>query len=153
ASDKAGIPTGSGPQQKLGVARQQFENFHQFDVENLADCGDYLIEKFLQVTLRQCALAEPSKRFLLTCADANLPIDAQALGYVTAGSKQWNSEPVLQHHRCRSLEPALLMVGRAGHAIFNAAWLERAQAFVNCSKHSLPRHQLPWCNREGALKL
>src|SRR5262249_19690738 len=106
--DQARLPSNAGSEQEFGVAWDQFEDFHHFDVEDLTDSGDHIIEEFLQIAFGQRPFAESRKRFLLARTHTNLAIDAQAFGDVAAQAEQLHRHAVLHDDGDRGFEPALL---------------------------------------------
>jgi hypothetical protein len=129
--DHRGRPSDAGAQQHLGVARHQLQNLDQLDVEDVGDRGDHLFEEFLQVAFGQRPFAQPRDRLLLARTHADLAIDPQSLGHVPAQAEHLHGRAVLDDDGRRDLEPAFLASRRRGQAIFEAAWRERAHAFLD----------------------
>ena len=129
-----GLPSDAGTQQQLGVAGDQLQDLHQFDVENVPDGRDDFVEEFLQIAVGQCALAEPRQRFLLARANANLAVDAQPFGDVAAHAEHLHRGAVLDDDRDERLEPALIAVRASGQTVFETARLVGLQGFVDRGK-------------------
>ena len=94
-ADQPRVPSDAGSEQKLGVARNQFEDFHHFEVEHLPDRGDHLVEEFLQIAFGERPFAEPRERFLLARTHTNLAIDAQAFGHIATHAEKLHRRAVL----------------------------------------------------------
>src|SRR6202022_3967701 len=84
ATHQARFPANACPEQELGVPRQQFQDLHHFEVKNVSDRVDDLVEEFLQVAFGECVLTQSCERLLLARTHAHFPIDVQAFGHLTA---------------------------------------------------------------------
>jgi len=152
--DQPRLPSDAGPEQELGVARKQFEDLHQLDVDDLADSGDHLVEEILQMGLDQRPLAEPRERFLLARADAHLAIDPQTFGHVAALAEHVHGPAVLDDDGDRGFEPSLIVSRSCRHAVLQATRLMGLQALVDCRQDAAPvgRRKLLRSDRERAVQ-
>ena len=108
-ADSARAPAEAGAQQELGVARHQFEDLHELDVENLGDRRDDLVEQRLQIGFGERALAEPRHDLLLLGADAQFAQQLLPVGHVAADAEEPHDRAVLLDHRRDRLDPAVLL--------------------------------------------
>src|SRR4029453_2361407 len=125
------MPSDARSEQELGVSRNQLENFYHFEIEDLTDGGDHLVEVFLQIAFRQRAFAQARERFLLARTHANLAIDAQAFGHISTEAEHLHSRAVLDDDGDQRFEPALLVLCSPRQAILQAARLVRLQALAD----------------------
>ena len=125
------MPSDPRSEHELGGARNQLENFHLFEIEDLTDGGDHLVEVFLQIAFRQCAFAQARKRFLLARTHADLAIDAQAFGHISTQAEHLHSRAVLDDDGDQRFEPTLLAPRSTRQAVLQAARLARLQALAD----------------------
>src|SRR5262249_29552235 len=76
------------------------------------------------------------ERCLLARAYANLAIDAQPLGDVSAHAEHLHDRAVLDHDGHACFEPALLALGSSRQAVFEATRLARLQALGAGAEHT-----------------
>src|SRR6516165_3810961 len=91
-ADQPGLPSDTGSEQELGVARNQFEDFHHFEVENLPDRRDHFVEEFLQIAFGE---ARSPSRASVSCWRAR-----------TRTSRLTRSRSVTSRHMPRSCTAA-----------------------------------------------
>ena len=118
--DQAGIPSGPGPQQELGVAGNKLEDLHQFDIKRVGDGLDAIIEEALQAELGQRLGGESCHRFLLLGADAKLAMVLGAVGHLAAEAEQLHRRARLSHDGGERLDPALVLAGPGLQPILHA---------------------------------
>ena len=80
-ADAVGVPSEAGAQQKLCIAREELQDFHEIDGQRDCNRTDSVGEKPLEIALRQRALAEPRQRFLLPNAAAQLRLQAPTVRF------------------------------------------------------------------------
>ena len=87
AADQARLPADARAQQQLGIARHEFQDLDEFDVEHRGDDDGGVVKKCLEVGLRQRALAKPCDGLLLARAMAQFAVQFDAVGDVAAGAE------------------------------------------------------------------
>jgi hypothetical protein len=137
-SHQARLPTGSRPEQKLGVARDQLEDLHQFHVQRGRDGLDRIVEEPLQAELGQCLGAQPRHRLLLAGADAELAMHPGAVGHVAANAEQLHRHVALDHDGDERLEPALVGAGLGQESVLHAAGGAGAQGLLHGGDDGCP---------------
>jgi len=124
-------------------------------VKAMAEGGDFasFAARWSRPVAHVVFTAHPT--FLLPRAHLHLAIGSQSLGNVPANPEQLHCRAVLDHDRCRRLEPPLFPLRRSGHSVFHATGLVRFQRPRNRGKQAgtLVHRQIGRGDCEGTLRM